>query len=199
MSHASSAVTDRRLVQVSKRGFFEGGLGTGASDCLMMRSYFLAGDRTDRHRFRCGKQTGVGDVDRFLSVGRAWIETTLAPPRFGFAAGVAGVLDADEFALPMIEADHVVDSQASRCVFVGVAFAMDAIDDVLDVVVGVGDFARQHAGLACLGIVGFAIRWRERMTALGTVGVAACDQGVTLLALFRRRILVGTLWLCPSV
>ncbi len=48
----------------------------------------------------------------------------------------------------------------------------------------------KHAGFAGFGVVGFAIRRWEWMTALGTVRVAASDQGVTLLAFFRRRFLV---------
>ena len=118
------------------------------------------------------------------------IETALTPPCFSFSSRVAGVLDADELALPAFESDHVVDAQATWCVFVGVTFAMDAIDDVLDVVLGVGHFARQYSCLRCLCIMSFSLGWREGMTALGTVGITTCDQGVTFLAFFCRWALV---------
>ena len=66
---------------------------------------------------------------------------------------------------------------------------MDAIDDFLNVVIGVGDLAGKHTSFARLSIMWLAVR-REWMAALGAVGVSACDQCVTLFALLGRRHLI---------
>jgi len=66
---------------------------------------------------------------------------------------------------------------------------VDAVTDVKDLVLGIGDLAREHPGGAGPGFVLLAFRRRELVAALGARGIASGDDRVTVGAFLGRNTL----------
>ena len=116
-------------------------------------------------------------------VGRA-----LPPPGDRFLTGVTVVLEADEFALPVVQPQAIVHAERPRRILRRSTLGVDRVGDVLDVVLGVGDLAREDARFAGLGVVLLPLRRREHVAAVRAGGISGGDHGLALRAFLRRRL-----------
>src|SRR5690606_26962782 len=96
-----------------------------------------------------------------------------SPPLDRLVPGVAFMFHADKFALPMVEAESIVNAKRLWRFGRSAPLGMDAINNVLDFVLDVGDLPRQNARFTRLRFVLLALRGREFISTIG----AACISG----------------------
>ena len=88
-----------------------------------------------------GDATRFSDLDGPLRSVRYRIRRPFVPPSDRFLPCESGMFKTDPFALPLVEADLIIDSHRLRCAVSGVPFYMDVIENVLDCIFNVLGFA----------------------------------------------------------
>ena len=109
----------------------------------------------------------------------------MSPPGFSLLTGEAIVFETDEFGLPAVESQLVVNPHCLWSIGAAVLFTMDAIEDVEDFEAVFGGLAGQNSSFGRFRFVLLFFRWRKRVAAMRTGCVAGQDHGHTDRAFFQ--------------